>query len=94
MNEPHRALLVIAAGCVLAVSLTLDWRHTTRSGSIDLRNRVTGWRLMAAGVDPYHHQWSPGQPDTVLDVYNNPAVAVSKTTVTPPFLLLTRRWRP
>ncbi len=88
MNEHLRALILIAVGCALAASLVVDWRSTARGGSIDLRNRVTGWRLMADGVDPYHHQWNAGQPDTVLDLYNNPAVAVSKTTVTPSFLLL------
>lgn len=88
MNEYQRALILLATGCAFAASLAVDALNTTRGGSIDLRNRITGWRLLAAGTDPYHHKWTPDQPDRLLDLYNNPAVAISKTTVTPTFLLL------
>ncbi len=88
MNDYQRVLILLAAGCAFLASLAVDWLNTTRGGSIDLRNRVTGWRLLAEGIDPYHHKWTPEQPATRLDLYNNPAVTVSKTTVTPTFLLL------
>ncbi len=88
MNDYHRVLILIAAGCAFTASLAVDWSSTARGGSIDLRNRVTGWRLLSEGIDPYHHKWSPDQSGERLDLYNNPAVTVSKTTVTPTFLLL------
>ncbi len=88
MNAPNRVPILIALCCALVASLVVDWVNTQQSGSIDLRNRVTGWRLLRDGIDPFHHKWSPDQPDTYLDLYNNPAVTVSKTTVTPAFLLL------
>ena len=88
MNEYQRVLLLLAVSCAFAASLAVDAWNTAQGGSLDLRNRVTGWRLLAEGIDPYHHKWTPEQPETRLDLYNNPAVTVSKTTVTPTFLLV------
>ncbi len=88
MIVPYRVVILIVLCGALVAGLFIDLGNTWKSGSIDLRNRVTGWRLLQEGIDPFHHKWSPDQPDIYLDLYNNPAVAVSKTTVTPTFLLL------
>ena len=63
-------------------------RNPSGSGCIDLRNRVTGVRVLEAGRDPYHHKWSKTEAGDFCDPYNNPALPVSKTTVTPTMLLL------
>jgi hypothetical protein len=84
---------LLGIGCVLAVlalgfSFLIDFQNTIQGGAIDLRNRITGVRLMEAGIDPYHYKWHYRDPDIYCDVYNNPNLPVSKTTVTPPMLLL------
>ena len=83
------ALLAYAAlFLLLLASFRTDWRNLADSGSIDLRNRVTGCRLMADGQDAYHYKWRGGEPDKYCDPFNNAAVAVSKTTVTPTLLVV------
>jgi len=72
----------------LVTSFGLDLENTAQGGAIDLRNRITGIRLLADHVDPYHYKWPEGGPELYFDPYNNPNVPVSKTTATPALLLL------
>jgi hypothetical protein len=58
------------------------------SGSIDFRNRITGVRLLAHDIDPYHYKWHTGGPAEYCDPFNNVNVPVSKTTATPGLLIL------
>ncbi|MBW2368589.1 MAG: DUF2029 domain-containing protein [Deltaproteobacteria bacterium] len=44
-----------------------DICNTLENGSVDLRNRVVGARLLAAGADPYRYTWQAGEPETFLD---------------------------
>jgi hypothetical protein len=81
-------VLWILLGVALAASFCLDFGNTTQGGAIDLRNRITGERLLAHGIDAYHYKWSRGEPEEYGDVYNNPQLKVSKTTATPTLLLL------
>lgn len=78
-------VLVMAA---LAVSFGIDLCNTADSGAVDLRNRITGVRLMEHGIDPYHYKWQEGDPEEYIDLRNNPNLPVSKTTSTPALLLL------
>jgi hypothetical protein len=78
----------VFAALALLISFAHDFNNTIHGGAIDLRNRITGVRLMEAGIDPYHYKWSYGAPQIYCDVYNNPSLDVSKTTVTPALLLL------
>ena len=86
------SFLVTVAGMVLCLvllcSFGFDYQNMVRGGSIDLRNRITGIRLMEKGVDPFHYKWRQGEPPEFCDLYNNLAVPVSKTTVTPTFLMV------
>lgn len=75
-------------GLTLLISFVIDWRNLGASGSIDLRNRITGIRLLEEGQDPFHYKWRTHEPERFCDPYNNLAVSVSKTTVTPAFLVL------
>jgi hypothetical protein len=88
------AFLVAATGAVLCLvllcSFGFDYQNMAHGGSIDLRNRITGIRLLEKGVDPFHYKWRKGEPSEFCDLYNNLAVPVSKTTVTPAFLVLHR----
>ena len=79
------ALFVIVA---LLVSFYLDLQNLADSGSVDMRNRITGIRLLEKGIDPYHYHWHEGEPPEYIDLRNNPHLDVSKTTVTPTLLLL------
>ena len=75
-------------GLALLVSFGVDFANTAQGGAIDLRNRVTGLRLMESGMDAYHYKWREGEPEEYCDVYNNPQLPVSKTTATPALLML------
>ena len=75
-------------GVALLVSFGIDFANTAQGGAIDLRNRITGMRLMEHGIDAYHYKWTNGDPEEYCDVYNNPKLPVSKTTATPMLLLL------
>jgi hypothetical protein len=77
-----------ALGLLLLGSFALDFRHVTEGGAIDLRNRVTGARLLVAHLDPYFYKWQEPDPPAFADPYNNPLLPVSKTTATPTLLLL------
>ncbi len=77
---------------VLVVSFWIDADNAVQGGAIDLRNRVTGARLLAAGIDPYFYKWTRDQPEIYCDPYNNPHMTVSKTTSSPALLVLTLPW--
>jgi hypothetical protein len=78
------SLLVLLA----LISLGIDWNNVAQGGSIDLRNRVTGTRLLLDHLDPYFYKWHEPEPPEDCDPYNNPQLPVSKTTATPALLLL------
>ena len=79
----------VILGSVLLFSLGIDLLHTTQSGAVDFRNRITGARLLAHGIDAYHYKWHEGDPPEYCDLRNIiPSLPVSKTTVTPAVLVL------
>ncbi len=78
-----------ALALALAVSFWIDADNAGQGGAIDLRNRVTGARVLAAGLDPYTYKWTRDQPEIYCDPYNNPHMTVSKTTSSPALLALT-----
>jgi Glycosyltransferase family 87 len=78
----------VVVGIALIVSLGIDLANTWPGGAIDLRNRITGLRLLEHGIDAYHYKWREGEPEEYADVFNNPKLPVSKTTATPALLLL------
>src|SRR5471030_2949522 len=78
---------VIIALALLA-SFGIDFANTAQGGAIDLRNRITGLRLLENGIDAYHYKWHEGEPPEYCDVYNNPLLPVSKTTATPALLMV------
>ncbi len=80
--------LIVLAIC----SFMVDWATVSKCGNIDLRNRVTGIRLLVSGQDPYHTKWSPGQSERICDPYDNPALPITKTTVTPAMLMVGWPW--
>ena len=77
-----------AVAVALLISFGIDLANTVAGGAIDLRNRITGVRLLENRIDPYTYKWTYGNPDTYCDVYNNPHISVSKTTASPALLLL------
>jgi len=78
----------VLAGVVLLVSFGLDFANTAQGGAIDLRNRITGVRLLESGADAYRYKWHEGELPGFCDLYNNPQLPVSKTTATPALLIL------
>ena len=77
----------LVLGLLLLVSFALDLNNTAHGGAIDLRNRVTGIRLLEHGIDAYHYKWHEGDPEEYCDPFNYPDLPVSKTTATPALLL-------
>lgn len=77
-----------AVGLALVVSFGIDFANTAQGGAIDLRNRITGARLLEQGIDAYHYKWHKGEPAEYCDPFNNPKLKVSRTTATPALLML------
>lgn len=78
----------VAIGFALLVSFGIDFANTAQGGAIDLRNRITGIRLLENHLDAYHYKWREPEPPEYCDPYNNPRLPVSKTTATPALLML------
>jgi len=78
----------VLVGLALLVSFGIDLANTAQGGAIDLRNRITGLRLLEHGTDAYRYKWHEGDPPEFCDPYNNPQLPVSKTTATPALLML------
>jgi len=78
----------VVVGLALLVSFGMDLANTAQGGAIDLRNRITGVRLLESGINAYRYKWHEGEPEQYCDVYNNPKLPVSKTTATPALLML------
>ena len=88
MNRTVATVGWILLGLALLFSFWLDFANTAQGGAIDLRNRITGVRLLEYDVDAFHYKWRLGDADIFCDVYNNPNMTVNKTTVTPTLLLV------
>jgi hypothetical protein len=52
-----RLLAIGLFGFLALYGLVVDLRNVSAGGSIDLRNRVVGARLLAAQKNPYFYQW-------------------------------------
>ena len=87
-TKTWRTVLGSILGLLFFISFLIDWNNVAQGGSIDLRNRVTGARLLLAHVDPYFYKWYEPEPAPYCDPYNNPHLPVSKTTASPTMLAL------
>jgi hypothetical protein len=65
-----------------------DSEKIPKYGSVDLRARVVGARLLMEGRDPYFFKWKSGYPDSLLDPSDRPHYLVSRVSVTPAVLTL------
>lgn len=88
MKGPMPTVIWIILVVLLCISFRIDFRNVAQGGAIDLRNRITGIRLLVDGIDPYHYKWTDGAPPEYCDPFNNPRLPISKTTATPALLLL------
>ena len=86
-DEPAPANPVFTVFMIVALlavwGFVQDAINTSKGGSIDLRNRITGVRLAAEQRDPYFYKWKRTEDDRFCDLFNSPASPVSHTTVTP-----------
>jgi hypothetical protein len=78
-----------ALAALLFFSFLVDAANMNQGGAIDLRNRITGARLLMYGANPYTYKWTRSEPEEFCDPYNNPRLPVSKTTATPALLVAT-----
>lgn len=81
--------LLIYSIIMSAIGITLDTVNILKYGSVDLRNRVVGTRLLLSGEDPYFFKWDKNTPEEIVDArdfYSD--LPVSRLTVPPSVLLL------
>lgn len=55
---------------------------------MDLRNRVTGTRLLKQDTTPYYFKWTPAYPMTLYDPFDRCNITNNMTTAPPSLLLL------
>jgi hypothetical protein len=72
---------------LLFCSFVLDLENVTQGGGVDLRNRITGIRIMADHLDAYHYKWREPESPEYCDPLNNPLLKISRTSATPALLL-------
>jgi hypothetical protein len=78
------ATAVGVVGCALVVlGITQSAVLVSRTGSIDLRNRVVAARQAERGLDPYVFKWTPGYPETLLDARDDPRARFTRLTSPP-----------
>jgi hypothetical protein len=85
---PGLRYLLLLAVAVTIVGFLVDVSYTIKDGAADFRPRVTGYRLMVGGHDPYRFLWQPGMPAKFVDPYLPSHQSLTRTTVTPTALLL------
>lgn len=88
MKSAVPVFAVVLMLVLLVASFGTDVTQMAAGGSIDLRNRITGARLMAAHRDAFHYKWKLPEPSELCDPFNNPALPITRTTVTPTLLML------
>lgn len=88
MLSRNNTIIWLIFSLLLGYSMFTAVKHYDHSPYNDLRNRVVGARLMAAGQSPYFHKWQPGEPETWLDPFEKPSQIVNGNTVTPTTLAL------
>lgn len=95
MYQINRDLVAKVLNFILIFSIVIallgavrDFRNIAHGSAVDLRNRVVGARLLTRDLDPYFYKWQPGDPETLLDPYLDPAAPVSSTTLPPTGLAL------
>ncbi|GAB4092286.1 glycosyltransferase 87 family protein [Flaviaesturariibacter terrae] len=84
---PLSALLLSA---LLMLSISRSVHYTRDYGGVDLRTRVVGARLLAAGESPYFYKWRPGDPDRWIITPHHPLhpAEVNGVSVSPGLLYL------
>lgn len=76
-------------GLLVLLGCGADILNTLENGSVDLRNRVMGARLLAAGENPYRYIWKTGDPEEFLDpLSRRPNAPDNRVTVSPGALAL------
>ncbi len=72
-----------------AICISFDTVNILKYGSLDLRNRVVGTRVLLEGNDPYFFKWEQETPEVIVDArdfYSN--FPMSRLTVPPTILML------
>jgi Glycosyltransferase family 87 len=87
LSKVFNIILIVAIVLNLLVFLK-DVRNTTKSGLIDLRNRVVAARVLIRGEDPYYFKWKPGMDERLIDPHDKPHVPVTRATIPPTVILL------
>ena len=76
------SLLVIG---IFIFRVVQTWHYKNTYGSVDLRNRIVGSRIIShqKGVSPYFYKWEKTDGENYIDIYDTPDISVNRNTVTP-----------
>ncbi|RYY85536.1 MAG: DUF2029 domain-containing protein [Chitinophagaceae bacterium] len=88
LNARFNPLWVLLLLC--GISIAQGIRYTRDYGGTDLRTRVVGARLLAAGKSPYFYKWEPGEPEQWIVTPHHPRrpAEVNGVSVAPGLLYL------
>lgn len=81
--------LLIYSVLMSAICISFDTVNILKYGSLDLRNRVVGARVLLDGNDPYFFKWNQNTPEYFVDsrdIYSN--FPISRLTAPPTILML------
>ena len=89
-SKGEKFLLVLAAFSIafFILGFFIDFNNVLKYGSIDLRNRIVGARLLSTEYSPYFFKWNKDISDRLLDPMQPTNVKVGFTSVTPDVLFL------
>lgn len=80
------SILLISAVLISIIGLNKDFKNTIEYGTVDLRDRIVGARLLIEKQDPYFYHWKEGEPERFYNGWDNNSLPISRAQVTPAVL--------
>lgn len=85
-NSRINTIIAILFGCFFCANFYYNFSRVRDTNFVDLRNRVTGSRLMAMHISPYFFKWDSTKPETLRDPFDVCNIKNNMTT-SPPSVL-------
>lgn len=85
LNKQTYILLSLLVIGIFIFRVVQTWQYKNNYGSVDLRNRIVGSRIITHqnGISPYYYKWKEGDGENYIDIYDSPDISVNRNTVTP-----------
>ncbi|HVD97988.1 MAG TPA: glycosyltransferase family 87 protein [Cytophagaceae bacterium] len=85
---PFRKILLFTAVCFALTIAAIGIKYLRDKDAVDLCNRITGSRLLASKIEPYHYFWKKGDPDFFYNPYETIRGKINSITAPPSVLLM------